>query len=132
MSVAPLLDLDQLSARLFRGLGDPTRLALLEALRDGEANVGDLVARTGLPQPSVSTHLACLLGCGLVVREPRGRFAFYRLSDPAVADLLALARRLLTTVATGVADCDQPPMHRAGCGDGDRPASPIAAGRRAR
>jgi DNA-binding transcriptional ArsR family regulator len=130
MSVAPMLDLDRLSARLFRGLGDPSRLALLEALRAGEANVGDLVARTGLSQPSVSTHLACLLGCGLVTREQRGRFAFYGLSDPGVADLLTLARRLLVTVATGVADCDQPPMHGAGCGcPNDAPIGTFRMGR---
>lgn len=130
MSVARMLDLDQLSARLFRGLGDPSRLALLEALRGGEANVGDLVARTGLAQPSVSTHLACLLGCGLVTREQRGRFAFYRLSDPGIADLLALARRLLMTVATGVADCDQSPMHGAGCDcPNDIPIGALGMGR---
>lgn len=110
MSVATALDLSQLTARLFRGLGDPSRLALLEALQSGQANVSDLVERTGLGQPSVSTHLACLLGCGLVVREQRGRFAFYRLSDPAVSGLIDLARQLLTGVATGVADCDSPPM----------------------
>ncbi len=112
MSVATAPDLSHLTARLFRGLGDPSRLALLEALQAGQANVGDLVERTGLPQPSVSTHLACLLGCGLVAREQRGRFAFYRLSDPAVSGLIDLARQLLTGVATGLADCDSPPMRR--------------------
>ncbi len=110
MSMATVPNLSQLTARLFRGLGDPSRLALLEALQSGQANVGDLVERTGLSQPSVSTHLACLLGCGLVAREQRGRFAFYRLSDPAVSGLINLARQLLTGVATGVADCESPPM----------------------
>ncbi len=110
MSTAIAPDLSPVTARLFRGLGDPSRLALLESLQGGEANVGDLVERTGLSQPSVSTHLACLLGCGLVAREQRGRFAFYRLSDPAISTMLDLARRLLTGVATGVADCDSPAM----------------------
>lgn len=130
MSVTTTRDLSQLTARLFRGLADPSRLALMEALQDGESNVGDLVARTGLSQPSVSTHLACLLDCGLVAREQRGRFAFYRLSDPGVSDLLTLARRLLTTVATGVADCDQPPMHGAGRGcPNDAPIGALRMGR---
>lgn len=123
MSVTTTPDLSQLTSRLFRGLGDPSRLALLKALQDGEANVGDLVERTGLSQPSVSTHLACLLGCGLVARKQRGRFAFYRLSDPAISNMLDLARRLLTGVATGVADCDSPPMAalKTDCSDGCLP-----------
>ena len=125
MSTATNTVLSLTTARLFRGLGDPSRLALLEALEGGEANVSDLTERTGLGQPSVSTHLACLLGCGLVSREQRGRFAFYRLSDPGVSDLLALARRLLVTVATGVAECDQPPMR--GTATGGDPVRPIAA-----
>lgn len=130
MSIEPITDLSRTTARLFRGLGDPSRLALLEALESGEANVGDLVERTGLSQSSVSTHLACLLDCGLVAREQRGRFAFYRLSDPGVSDLLALARRLLVTVATGVADCDQPPMRGTACGcDGARPNGSVRLGR---
>lgn len=130
MSIASIPDLSQTTVRLFRGLGDSSRLALLEALETGEANVGDLVARTGLGQPSVSTHLACLLDCGLVAREQRGRFAFYRLSDPGVSDLLMLARRLLVTVATGVADCDQPPMHGIACGcDMAHPAGAVRPAR---
>ena len=124
MSTAVAPDLSQLTARLFRGLGDPSRLALLEGLQDGEANVGDLVERTGLSQPSVSTHLACLLGCGLVVRQQRGRFAFYRLSDPAVSSLIDLARGLLTGVATGVADCDSPAMDNVSTNCPDRCLAP--------
>lgn len=58
-------------------LTDPSRLAILEELRRGELRVRDVVERTGLSQPNVSKHLACLRGCGLVEREQRGREAFY-------------------------------------------------------
>src|SRR6266571_2416251 len=53
-----------LVAKYFRGLGDPTRVRILELLRDdGELSVGELVARLGQPQPKVSNHLACLRWC---------------------------------------------------------------------
>lgn len=94
-----------LRAKLLRGLADPSRLAILEALREGPRTVTGLVQATGLTQPNVSNHLACLLGCGLVAREARGRFADYRLSDPRVDALLALADALLADVARGVEDC---------------------------
>ncbi|HEX8694637.1 MAG TPA: metalloregulator ArsR/SmtB family transcription factor [Longimicrobium sp.] len=95
--------------KLFHGLADPSRLAILEALREGPRTVSDIVAATGLGQPNVSNHLACLLGCGLVSREPAGRRAFYRLSDPRVDALLSLADELLADVARGVESCPRNP-----------------------
>ncbi len=92
-------------ARLFRGLSDPSRLAILEAVREGPRSVGEIVEATGLGQPNVSNHLACLLGCGLVAREQRGRHAFYRVADARVDALLSLADALLAEVAPGVGDC---------------------------
>lgn len=62
-----------LRAILFHGFSDRRRLAIVEQLAKGERRVGDVVAATGLSQPSVSTHLGCLWECGLVARERRGR-----------------------------------------------------------
>ena len=95
------------AAKLFRGLSDPSRLSILETLREGPRYVGDIVDRTGLGQPNVSNHLACLLDCGLVLRRRSGRFAFYELSDTRVGELLAAAEELLTDVATGLPGCDR-------------------------
>lgn len=94
-----------LKAKLFRGFSDASRLSILEALRGGPRSVTELVEATGLGQSNVSNHLACLLDCGLVRREPRGRFAYYALSDPRVESLLELADALLSDVAVGVASC---------------------------
>ena len=94
-----------LKAKLFRGLADLSRLALLEALRDGPRSVGELVAATELGQPTVSSHLACLYDCGLVAREQRGRYVYYALSDPRVGLLLSQAEELLSEVAQGVYAC---------------------------
>ena len=80
-----------LQAKLFRGFGDPSRLAILEALRDGPLTVGEIVQATGLSQSNVSNHLGCLRDCGLVTSEQNWRYVTYQLSDDRVGDLLALA-----------------------------------------
>jgi ArsR family transcriptional regulator, cadmium/lead-responsive transcriptional repressor len=95
----------ELRAKLFRGFADPSRLSILEALRDGEHTVSELVQVTGLTQPNVSNHLACLRDCGLVGLRQQGRFAHYSLSDARVAQLLGLADELLADVARGVYEC---------------------------
>ena len=92
-------------AKLFRGFGDSSRLAIVEALRDGPRTVTELVELTGLAQSNTSNHLSCLLDCGLVTREPKGRFAEYRLAGVEVEKLLALADRILSDVAKGAEGC---------------------------
>jgi DNA-binding transcriptional ArsR family regulator len=94
-----------LAARFFHGLSDGSRVAILEELRGGERRVVDLVAATGLSQPNVSKHLRCLLGCGLVERDQRGREAYYSLID-GLAELLAIADDLLARVASDIAGCE--------------------------
>ena len=94
-----------LKAKLFRGFSDPSRLAILEALRAGPRTVTELVDSAGLSQSNTSNHLNCLLDCGLVQREQRGRFAVYSLSDPRVDLLLRTADALLSEVAKGVYEC---------------------------
>jgi DNA-binding transcriptional ArsR family regulator len=67
--------------------------------------VTELVACTGLTQPNVSNHLACLRDCGLVLKEPRGRFAYYSLADARIDMLLQLAADVLRDTAHGVDSC---------------------------
>jgi len=94
-----------LQAKLFRGFGDPSRLGILDALRNGPLTVSEIVEAIGLSQPNVSNHLACLRDCGLVVAEQEGRYVTYHLSDDRVGELLALAESLLADVARGVYEC---------------------------
>lgn len=91
-------------ALLFHGFSDRSRLSIVEALRDGERRVSDVVAATGLTQPNVSMHLACLWECGLVAREKRGREVYYRLID-GVSELLAAADRILAVAGETVGAC---------------------------
>lgn len=92
-------------AKFFRALGDPMRLRLLEFLADGEHTVSECVEHIGLSQGRVSSHLACLADCGYVVLRREGRFAYYRVSDPRVADLVLAARVLAADNAAALADC---------------------------
>jgi DNA-binding transcriptional ArsR family regulator len=95
-----------LVAKYFRGLGDPSRLRILELLRrEGELSVGELVARLGLPQPHVSNHLACLRWCGFIVARREGRTVFNRIADTRVESMLELAQSLLADNAEHVAAC---------------------------
>jgi ArsR family transcriptional regulator, cadmium/lead-responsive transcriptional repressor len=94
-----------LKAKLFRGFSDPSRLSILEALRQEPRTVSEIVETTNLSQPNVSNHLGCLRDCGLVVAEQEGRYVTYRLSDDRVGELLVLAEMLLADVARGVYEC---------------------------
>jgi ArsR family transcriptional regulator, cadmium/lead-responsive transcriptional repressor len=97
-------DVDLL-AKYFRGFGDPTRLRILELLADGERSVGELVELIGVPQPKVSSHLACLRWCGFVESRREYRTVYYRVADARVLDVIALARALLAGNAEHVAAC---------------------------
>jgi ArsR family transcriptional regulator len=79
----------------FRAIADPTRLRLISlvaAQPDAEACVCDLIDPVGLAQPTVSHHLKILVDAGILTREQRGKWAYYRLVDGALA---AIARPLL-------------------------------------
>jgi ArsR family transcriptional regulator, arsenate/arsenite/antimonite-responsive transcriptional repressor len=84
-------------ARVFKALGDPTRvrlLSLIAATEGGEACVCDLTEPVGLSQPTVSHHMKQLVEAGLVTREQRGKWAYYRVvpeSLRALSDVLAPA-----------------------------------------
>jgi DNA-binding transcriptional ArsR family regulator len=94
-----------LKAKLFRGFSDPSRLSILEVLRDGPRTVGDIVTATGLSQPNVSNHLSCLRDCDLVTTQQQGRYVQYQLADERVAQFLSLADELLADVAHGIYQC---------------------------
>lgn len=96
----------ELLSKYFRVLADPSRVRILEALQaEGELSVGELVKRLGLPQPSVSNHLACLRWCGFVAARREHRSVYNRVADPRVSEVIALARSLLADNAEHVAAC---------------------------
>jgi len=101
----------QLKAKLFRGFADPSRLSILESLRDGPLTVTELVEMTELSQPNVSNHLSCLRDCGLVTGEQKGRHVHYQIADPRVKTLLQCGEEILADSARGVYECTRYTMN---------------------
>ena len=89
-----MIELNDVNAALvaerFRTLGEPMRLRLLQALREGERSVGELVEEVGAGQANVSKHLQLLHRMGFVQRRKEGTTALYRIADPNVFRLCEL------------------------------------------
>ncbi|HVO05870.1 MAG TPA: metalloregulator ArsR/SmtB family transcription factor [Burkholderiaceae bacterium] len=81
--------LDQV-ASYFQALSEPTRLQILNLLRQGERNVGELAQACGYTSANISRHLSLLMQRGLVQREGRGTSVYYRIADESVYGLCDL------------------------------------------
>ena len=86
-----------IKARLFRVLGHPVRIRILELLTEGERTVGDLQAELQLDSGGTSQHLSALRQHGVLESRRAGTSVYYRLRDPRVSQLLAVAKQLLTS-----------------------------------
>jgi DNA-binding transcriptional ArsR family regulator len=80
-------ELAELIATRLRAIGDPTRLRLLDALRDGERSVAELTEALATSQQNVSKHLGVLLSAGIVSRRKEGTSAYYAVADRTVFEL---------------------------------------------
>jgi DNA-binding transcriptional ArsR family regulator len=80
-------DLAELIARRFRVLSEPTRIKLLDRLREGEASVNALSGSLDASQQNVSKHLAVLADVGIVGRRKAGTYVYYRIVDDGVFEL---------------------------------------------
>jgi ArsR family transcriptional regulator len=84
-------------AELFRALGHPVRIRILELLSDGERTVGDLQHALDLDSSGTSQHLAALRRHGILDSRRAGTSTYYRIRDPRVSQLLAVAKQILTS-----------------------------------
>jgi DNA-binding transcriptional ArsR family regulator len=89
MEGLPLDALEQVAA-YFQALSEPTRLQILNLLRSGERNVGEVAQLTGYTSANISRHLSVLIQHGLLERESRGTAVYYRIADPSVFGLCDL------------------------------------------
>ena len=80
-------DLVELIAQRFRALSEPSRIKLLDRLREGEATVLELTSAIGTTEQNVSKHLGVLQRAGIVARRKQGNFAYYRIIDEGVFSL---------------------------------------------
>src|SRR5437016_10864085 len=83
-------------ATLFRVLGHPARVRILELLRDGEMSVGTLQGELGLDSGGTSQHLASLRRIGLVESRREGTSVYYKVADERVVDLLEAGRDIIS------------------------------------
>lgn len=85
--------LRRFKADIFQALGHPTRIAIIELLREGELPAGTIIERLGVEQANASQHLAVLRGKQIVVSRKEGNQVFYSLRDPLLGEVLDIMRR---------------------------------------
>jgi ArsR family transcriptional regulator len=89
--------LRRFKAEFFQALAHPTRIAILEQLRDGELSAGVIIERLGMEQANVSQHLAVLRSKQIVVNRKVGNQVFYSVRDPLIIEVLNLMRQYFHT-----------------------------------
>jgi len=85
--------LRQFKASIFQALAHPTRIAIVEVLRDGELPAGAIIERLGLEQANASQHLAILRAKQIVTSRKEGNQVFYSVRDPLLIEVLDVMRR---------------------------------------
>ena len=92
--------------KFLRGFGDKTRIQILESLKEKERTVTQIVETVRASQSSVSQHIGCLKGCGLITGRQDGKYIYYSLSSEKVKLLLDMFDEVFAEVQSGVACCD--------------------------
>ena len=95
----------ELEAKLFKGFADQSRLLILSTILDRPRTVSEIVDETKLSQPNTSAHLACLLECGLIRKEKKGREVFYEVSGKEVLGMLQQAQKVLKKHSKEIYEC---------------------------
>lgn len=90
----------KLKAEFFKTLGHPARIRILELLVQGERSVGQLMPEVGLEASHLSQQLGVLRRAGVVNARKQGNAVMYSLASPDIADLMLLARQVLTGLLT--------------------------------
>jgi ArsR family transcriptional regulator len=85
--------LRQFKASIFQALGHPTRIAIIEVLRDGELPAGVIIERLGIEQANASQHLSILRLKQIVTSRKEGNQVFYSVRDPLILEVLDIMRR---------------------------------------
>lgn len=86
-------ELRQFKSEIFQGLANPTRIAIVELLRDGELSAGQLIEKLGIEQANASQHLAVLRAKQIVINRKAGNQVYYSIRDKALIQVLDILRR---------------------------------------
>jgi ArsR family transcriptional regulator len=95
LEAALSVPVSEVKAELFKALGHPARIRVLEVLSEGEHSVGEMQPLVGIESSHLSQQLGILRRAGLVTTRKEGASVIYSLADPLLAELLAVAKRLL-------------------------------------
>ena len=90
-----LAESSEILAKFFKGLGDSTRLRIVEALLEKEHNVSELMGLIKVPQSTISNNLACMKWCGYISSRKEGASVFYRITDERIRKVVNLAREII-------------------------------------
>lgn len=100
----------EIKVKFFRGFADQTRLGILEALKDGEKTVSQIVEHTAGKcgnQSNISQHLSCLRGCGVIVGRQEGKYTYYRIRNKEIETFMKQADVVLRDITEEVWLCTQ-------------------------
>ena len=100
-----LAESNEVLMKFFKGLGDSTRLRIVEALLEKERNVSELIQLIGVPQSNISNHPACLKWCGYITTRKEGTTVYYRITDDRVRQIVKLARSIIADHAEHLYAC---------------------------
>lgn len=101
----PTAESNEILVKFFKGLGDATRLRIVETLLEKERNVSELLDLIGVPQSNISNHLACLKWCGYIASRKEGTSIYYQITDERVKKIVGLARQIIADHAENLYAC---------------------------
>ena len=100
-----LAESNEVLMKFFKGLADPTRLQIVEALLKKERNVSKLIGLMQVPQSNISNHLACLKWCGYISARKEGTSIYYQITDERVREIVKLGREIIADNAEQLYSC---------------------------
>lgn len=99
------VDMD-LKIQFLNGFSNKVRIQILESIKEEEKTVSQIVTDLNVSQSSISQHLACLKGCGLILGRQEGKYMYYSLRNQQVRDLLCMFDVVLEDVQNDIACCE--------------------------
>lgn len=94
-----------LQARFLHGLSNKVRLTILELLKVSEMTVNEIVSSSKMSQSSISQHLSCLKGCGLVNSRQEGKYVYYQIKNNQILELLKLIDSVVENTEDDIQSC---------------------------
>lgn len=95
----------ELKAHFIHGLSNKARLTILELLKSNEMTVSEIVEKSKISQSSISQHLSCLKGCGLVSSRQEGKYVYYQIKDNQILELLKLIDSVVEDTEGDIDSC---------------------------